>query len=261
MVFNKKLAIERVVKIVEETYLQSENLVDIKVDKKKFNDIVTNVDIFIEKNIISKLKKFYPKHSFNAEESGKKCNEKAGDEYEWVIDPIDGTVQFVAGLYDFGVVVALKKNGETILGATFLPKLGDMYTSIKSEGAYCNGQKLQVLSTSNLSDSLIYVYLGSKHNKKEISRTVKIIQKLTPLVRGIRIVGSSSCASSWVASGKIDALINVKCTQGFGSTAGRLFISEAGGTVTNIKGQPQQVKDTLLCSNGILHDKILKIIW
>ena len=136
-----------------------------------------------------------------------------------------------------------------------------MYTSIKSEGAYCNGQKLQVSSTSNLSDSLIYVYLGSKHNKKEISRTVKIIQKLTPLVRGIRIVGSSSCASSWVASGKIDALINVKCTQGFGSTAGRLFISEAGGTVTNIKGQPQQVKDTLLCSNGILHDKILKIIW
>ena len=82
---------------------------------------VTNVDIFIEKNIISKLKKFYPKHSFNAEESGKKCNEKAGDEYEWVIDPIDGTAPYSAHVPLWGVSIGRMEQGVLTEGAIYMP--------------------------------------------------------------------------------------------------------------------------------------------
>lgn len=76
----------------------------------------------------------------------------------------------------------------------------------------------------------------------------------------MRIVGSSGCVSSWVAYGKIDALINLKATESLGTTAGRLFITEAGGQVTNIIGQSRQSKDTLLCSNSLIHNEIMKII-
>lgn len=206
------------------------------------------------------LSKYYPDHSFNAEESGKQLKSKSRDFYEWIIDPIDGTVQFASGLPDFGIVVALQKNGETILGVNVLPKLGEVYTSIKGQGAFCNGQKLQVSNKENLSKCVIYVYLGAKHKSEEIDKTFKIIEKLTSLARGVRIVGSSACVSSWVASGKIDAIMNLKSTESLGSTAGKLFIEEAGGKVTNIAGLPRQKKDRILFSNGVIHDKILNIL-
>lgn len=252
--FDAKLAVERVVDIVQKYYKQSKNI-----NKKERNDIVTSVDLFMERNIIAELSKYYPTHSFDAEESGETKIDKYGDFYEWIIDPIDGTVNFAAGLPDFGVAVALQKNGETILGVNFLPKLGEIYTSIKGEGAFCNGQKLHVSTNKNLNDSMIFVYLG-KHKGKEIVDTVKLIEKLTPLVRGVRIVGSSACVSSWVASGKIDAIINLKSTQSMGSTAGRLFITEAGGKVTNAIGKERQKKDTMICSNGLIHDEVVKLV-
>lgn len=260
MNFDKKLAIKRVVEIINNTYEQSKELLSLNVSKKEGNDIVTDVDLFIEKNIIEKLSKYYPNHSFNAEESGEQKKSTNGDFYEWIIDPIDGTVQFASGMSDFGIVVALQKNGETILGVNVLPKLGEVYTAIKGCGAYCNGQKLQVSKKENLSDSVIYVYLGAKHKNQEIAKTIKVIEKLTSLSRGVRIVGASACVSSWVASGKIDAIINLKSTQSLGSTAGRLFITEAGGKVTNIDGLPRQKKDTLVCSNGIIHENIIDVI-
>lgn len=260
MSFNKELAVKRVVEIVKRNYELSKKLTDINIDKKIGNDIVSDVDLFMEKNIIADLSKFYPSYSFYAEESGETKNDENGDFYEWIIDPIDGTVQFAAGLSDFGIVVALQKNGETILGVTYLPKLEEMYTCIKGKGAYCNGQKLRVSTTNCLNDSVIFVYLSAKHKDQDIMKTTKLIEKLAPLVRGVRIVGSSSCVSSWVASGKIDAIINLRSTEGLGSTAGRLFIKEAGGNVTNIYGEQQHKKDTMLCSNGVLHDKILNIL-
>lgn len=260
MNFDAELAIQRIINIAENAYEQSKKLVSLNVNKKERNDIVTDVDIFIEKNIIKELSKFYPTHSFNAEESGETIKNNGGDFYEWVIDPIDGTVQFAAGLADFGIAVALQKNGETILGVNIFPKLNEIYTAIKGEGAYCNGQRLHVSKTKDFSNSIIYVYLGAKHKNREIEDTIKVIEKLAPIVRGVRIVGSSACVSSWVASGKIDAIINLKRTQSLGSTAGRLLIAEAGGEISNTYGLARQKKDSMICSNGIIHDKLVELV-
>lgn len=104
------------------------------------------------------------------------------------------------------------------------------------------------------------VYLSAKHKKEDISKTCALIERLFPSIRAIRVVGSSAATTCWIASGKIDAVINLKSTKSLGSTAGRLFIEEAGGIVTNVKGTTRQDKDTMLCSNGLIYEQILNII-
>ena len=255
---NLELAVERVVDIIKKYYRQTSSVN--KISKKEGNDIVTDVDLFMEQNIIAELSKLYPSHSFFAEESGETKKDENGDFYQWIIDPIDGTVQYASGLSDFGIVVALQKNGETILGVTYLPKLDELYTAIKGMGAFCNGQKINVSKNKDISNSVIMIYLGAKHKKEEISKTCSLIERMLPYIRAVRIVGSSSAVTCWVACGKIDAVINLKASKSLGSTAGRLFIQEAGGIVTNAKGQVRQDKDTMLCSNALIHEHILNII-
>lgn len=255
---NLELATKRVVEIIKKYYNQTTGVNNIS--KKEGNDIVTDVDVFMEQNIIAELSKFYPTHSFFAEESGVTKKDENGDIYQWIIDPIDGTIQFASGLPDFGIVVALQKNGETILGVTYLPKLDELYTSIKGKGSFCNGKKLTVSKNKNLSNSVCMIFLGVKHKKETISKTCSLIERMLPSIRAIRIVGSSAAATCWLASGKIDAVINLKSSKGLGSTAGRLFIEEAGGKVTNTLGNPRQTVDTLLCSNGLIHEQIVNMI-
>ena len=143
---------------------------------------------------------------------------------------------------------------------TYLPKLDELYTSIKGKGAFCNGKKLSVSKNKDLNNCVCMVYLGAKHKKESISKTCNLIERLLPSTRAIRIVGSSAATTCWLASGKIDAVINLKSSESLGSTAGRLFIEEAGGIVTNAKGKVRQEKDTMLCSNGLIHEQIVNII-
>lgn len=255
---NLELALERVTSIIKTYYNQTTGVNNIS--KKEGNDIVTNVDLFMEQNIVKELSKLYPSHSFFAEESGETKKDEDGDFYQWIIDPIDGTIQFASGLPDFGIVVALQKNHETILGVTYLPKLNELYTAIKGKGAFCNGKKLSVSNNSNLNNSVCMLYLGAKHKKETISKTCSLLERLLPFTRAVRIVGSSAAVTCWLASGKIDAVINLKSTKSLGSTAGRLFIEEAGGKVTNVNGESRKQIDTMLASNGLVHEQILNII-
>lgn len=256
--FNPELAIQQVVTIIKKYYSQTKAIKT--VNKKEGNDIVTDIDLFMEANIIKELSALYPTHSFMAEENGsinKKCD---GDAYCWIIDPIDGTINFAAGLPEYGIVVALQKNGETILGVTYLPQFNELYTAIKGQGAYCNGKKLRVSTKTDLNDCVVMICLDAKHTAEEIEQSLKFIRRIFPKIRGLRIAGSSSVATCWVASGKIEAMINLRTSKSLGSTAGRLFVSEAGGKVTNLVGNPRKAKDTILCSNDLVHDDILNYL-
>lgn len=257
--FDCHLAVERVTKIIKKYYDMSSPVEN--VDRKEQNDIVTNVDLFMEENIIKELSKFYPTHSFYAEEGGEReVTQNGKDFYEWIIDPIDGTVNFAAGLPDFGIVVGLQKNGETLLGVTVLPKLNEVYTAIKGEGAFCNGKQMKVSENKDLSNCIVMIYSGSNYESKTISQNAKLFEKLTHLARGVRIVGSSASASCYLANGKVDAIINLKPSMSLGSTVGRLCTLEAGGMVTNTMGTKRKRVDTMVCSNGKIHQEILDII-
>ena len=250
--FSKKLK-EKVLKIYEE----SKNIKDIAIKNKEKNDIVTAVDVFMENEIIKIIKEWFPEHSIYSEECGELSN---NSEYEWFIDPIDGTINFAAGIPLFSTSIALKKNDETIFGIVFDYNQNDVYYAIKGQGAFCNENKLNVSDNEKLSDGIISFCLTSHYSDKHIKDVLKVEEKLASKVRRLRLVVSGAIELCWCASGKIDGVLNVKPSIGVSSAAGKLFVQEAGGKITNLLGNKREKIDTMLVTNGKIHDEILKVL-
>lgn len=211
----------------------------------------------MEKNIIGFINEWFPEHSIYSEECGEQKNKS---EYEWFIDPIDGTINFASGLPLFSTSIALKKNNETILGIVFDYSQNDIYYAIKGEGAFCNGNKLQVSNRNKLNKSIISFCLTSHYSDEHIRDVLIVEKKLASKVRGLRLIVSGAIELCWCASGKIDGVLNVKPSVGLSSAAGKLFVEEAGGIITNLRGEKRNNVDTLLVTNGKIHNEIVKLI-
>ena len=255
----EKLVLKRVVSIVKKAYrkanrLKSENIVE----NKELNDVVSSVDRFMETEIIAGLKRFYPEHGFIGEEFGQQ--NESQKEYDWLIDPIDGTINYIAGIPLFGTSVALRRNKTIILGVVFDWTSNDVYYAIIDKGAYKNKDKLTVSDTKELKDSIVTLCLTSHYNEEHTKEIIETITKLSPKVRGLRLIVCSTVELGWLASGKTDGMINIKPSIGLSSAAGKLLVTEAGGVVTNILGKPRKEIDTLLVTNGLIHDEILKAL-
>ena len=227
------------------------------VRNKELNDIVTDVDIYMESKIIEKIKELFPSHSIYSEEKGEIIGES---DYTWFIDPIDGTINFTAGIPLFSTSVALKKNDETIFGLVVDYNQNDVYYAFKAKGAYCNDNKLSVSDNNKINNSILSFCLTSHYNNEHIKDVLLVEEKLAPKVRGLRLVVSGAIELCWCASGKIDGVINVKPSIGLSSAAGKLFVEEAGGKITNIKGNKRNKIDTLLVTNGKIHNEIVEIL-
>jgi len=227
------------------------------IEKKELNDIATFTDRFMEQTIVAGIRRRFPDHTFIGEEYG----ETRGDSrYEWLIDPIDGTVNFAAGIPMFGTTLALRENKETIFGIIFDWPNKAVYYAIKGEGAYCGNTKLQVSQRSRLDESIVSICLTSSYNAEYSGKVFGIMQKLQPYVRGIRIIVCTVYELIWLATGKSEAMINVKPSMGLSSCAGKLIVTEAGGRVTNLSNKPRQEIDDLLITNSVLHDAVYDII-
>lgn len=225
--------------------------------KKELNDIVTDVDIYMESKIINKIKEWFPEHSIYSEEKGKIIG---NNEYVWFIDPIDGTINFASKIPLFTTSIALKKNDKTIFGFVYDYGQNDVYYAFYGNGAYCNEERLKVSSTSKLEDSILSFCLTSHYNDEHIKKVLELEEKLAPKVRGLRLIVSGALELCWCASGKIDGMFNVKPSIGLSSAAGKLFVHEAGGKITNLKGNQRDEIDTLLVTNGKIHDDLVKLI-
>ncbi len=249
--------IEKLKENVLQIYNDSRAIKEINIKNKEGNDIVTAVDLYMEENIIKLIKNWFPEHTINSEEYGE---ESQKSEYEWFIDPIDGTINFASGLPLFSTSIALKKNNETILGIVFDYSQNDIYYAIKGEGAFCNGKRLQVSNNDKLKDSIISFCLTSHYSDEHIKDVLKVEEKLASRVRGLRLIVSGAIELCWCASGKIDGVLNVKPSIGLSSAAGKLFVLEAGGIVTNLKGEKRNNVDTLLVTNGKIHNEIVELL-
>lgn len=238
-------------------YEESKSIHEMNVANKEGYDIVTDVDLFMEKGIINLIKQLFPEHSIHSEESGEN---KTDSEYEWLIDPIDGTINFANNIPLYSTNIALNKNDETILGLIIIYNENNCYYAIKGKGAFCNREPIHVSQKEELKDSVITFCLTSHYNTERINEVLDIEKMLADKVRGLRLIVSSSIELAWLASGKIDGYINIKASKGVGSAAGRLLVEEAGGIVTNIKGNKRAKIDTNLISNGIIHQKLLNAL-
>lgn len=249
--------IDKLIELVKKTYNEVKEIKNKNVVNKELNDIVTDVDIFMENKIVAAIKEWFPNHSIYAEESGEV---NSNSEYEWLIDPIDGTINFAAGIPLFSTSIALRKNKDTVLGIIVDYSQNDVYYCIKGQGAFCNGRPIHVSECNKLSNSTISFCLTSHYNDKHIKDVLNIEEKLASKVRGLRLIVSSAIELAWCASGKTEGCLNVKPSIGLSSAAGKLLVQEAGGKVTNLQGNRRENIDTMLVTNGNIHDEIVSVI-
>ncbi|KKQ98236.1 MAG: Myo-inositol-monophosphatase [Candidatus Woesebacteria bacterium GW2011_GWB1_39_12] len=224
--------------------------------KSNQSDIVTQADLASEKVIFSILKASFPMHNYISEEAGKKDN---NSEYTWVIDPIDGTLPYAAGLPFFGISIGLLKNNKPFIGVINLPALKSLYWAENGKGAFLNGKRIKVSSVQDLSKAIVlfdYHYAG-----RRVADIKKILLKIVDKIRYPPTFASSVVSLAYVASGICHGDIHTAFPWDF--VAGAAIIEEAGGKVTDYKGGDiDWSKDSidLLASNGKIHDEILSLI-
>lgn len=222
--------------------------------KKKGNekDLVTAVDLMVEKRIVSRIKERFPEHDIYGEESGKTLR---GSEFCWVIDPIDGTVSYIHQTASFSVSIALQKNGENIAGVVFAPKLGELFWAEKGKGAFLNGDSIHVSGRERLAESLVAtgfacLRAGLKENN------LKYLNRILPDICDIRRDGSAALDLAYVACGRYDAFWEMSLNL-YDIAAGVLLVEEAGGRVTDMSGGNIFPEKGLLASNGLIHEKLM----
>lgn len=226
----------------------------VKVWEKNPQDVVTEADIACEKLIKEMILTEYPDHSFIGEEGG----ESGDSEYQWVIDPIDGTQNYARDRHEFCTVIALRKNNETLISVIYLPVLDKLYAAKRDAGATCNGEKI-VIKTSPLKDSMVCFQYAKKSFLHKNS--VKIFDTLLPVVTRVLVAGSSSIAFCELADGQIDAIVKVGKKKLWDVYPGMLIAQEAGATITTFQNNEwEENSESMAAANKDLHQELLALL-
>lgn len=222
--------------------------------KKGDFNLVTNVDHKTEALILNEITSKYPNHSIIAEESGK---HKKDPNYEWFIDPIDGTTNFAHGYPCFCVSIAFTKNGVIEFGLIKNPLTGELYSARKNKGARLNGKRIFVSKAKKLKESLLVT--GFPYDRKTSSlNNLKNFCKLTLLTQGVRRDGAAAMDLCYVASGKVDGFWEIKLSP-WDVAAGVLIVKEAGGKITDLKGNKYDVfNNKIVATNGFIHKELIR---
>lgn len=226
--------------------------------KGELANFATEADLESEQIIYNLVRKYFPKHNFLSEEMGMVDN---SSEYTWVVDPIDGTVNFSHGQPLWGPEIALFKNSQPVLGAIYLPVLNELYYAQKGKGAFLNGKKIQVSKENILARSLIGTELS--YPAQRASQKMPFERFFRNFPTPIMCSLSTAYDLAYIASGKMDGFVEEN-PYAWDIGAGAVLIEEAGGKMTDWNGKPIIWKLTtekhynVIASNGILHKEILE---
>ena len=226
---------------------------NLKVIRKSQKDFVSNVDLECQNLSYELLRKDFQYEILSEE---KKTQDEIGTELFWIIDPVDGTHNYISGLPNFGVSIALATKKEFLLGVIYLPYFDEMYYAVKNQGAFMNDEKIQVSKNNDLEKSMITFDNQFYLNKKSFDVYKKIVDSCFTT----RILGSAVYDFCLIASGKVDARI-WNNTKVFDFAAGLTIVNEAGGKVTDFSGNQINL-DThdILGSNSFVHQELLTVI-
>jgi len=222
----------------------SRNLDILNISKKSRSDFVSEVDSAAEEAIIRILHDTYPGHAILAEESGIRGSEN-NTEYQWIIDPLDGTTNFLHGLPQYSVSIALKYKGQPNKAVVYNPNNNELFTASRGGGAYLNNQRIRVSKRTRLEDCLIGTGIPFR-DLTHFEAYLKMFKDIIPHVAGIRRPGSAALDLSYVAAGRYDGFWEIGLAP-WDMAAGCLIIQEAGGLVSDLEGN-----DTFLKSGQIL---------
>ncbi len=229
-------------------------------NKEGINNLVTEVDKFSETRIIEVIKKYYPSHAIISEEVGEL---KKDSPYLWIIDPIDGTVNFAHGIPICCVSIAVKYNDDLLLGAVYNPMMNELFFAEKGQGATLNGKKISVSQKSNFAKACLvtgFPYRWPSSPEHSTDHPIKVFERFVLEGLPVRRLGSAAIDLCWVACGRFDGFWEYNLSP-WDIAAGYLIVQEAGGTVTNFDGHPYSVYDKeTLATNSIIHADMLGLI-
>ena len=225
--------------------------------KEVLSNLVTEIDKRSEERIFEIIREDFPQHYILSEEAGALSQES---EYKWIIDPIDGTVNYAHSIPLTCVSIAVEKKGEVIMGAVYNPMSEEFFFSEKGKGAYLNEEKIEVSPCNDIRRSLLvtgFPYNSSSYNPDPVSVFKKFIMKDIP----IRRLGSAALDLCWTACGRFEGFWEYNLNA-WDVAAGYLILKEAGGLVTNLTGEKFSIygKEILAVNNSVIQKSMIEII-
>jgi myo-inositol-1(or 4)-monophosphatase len=231
---------------------------NLQVSRKGPADFVTNADRKAEEIVFDELKKARPTYSFLMEENG----EVAGTDgqHRWIVDPLDGTTNFMHGIPLFAVAIALERAGEIVASVIFNPVMDELYTAEKGGGAWLNDRRrLRVAGRKHLSECVIVTGVNSRGSEGDLLQ-LRQLGQVTPAVAGIRRTGSASVDLAWLATGRFDAYWESQLKP-WDVAPGWLLLREAGGTMSDYSGTPGSIwNGEVIAGNEDIRGQLLKAI-
>ena len=229
----------------------------LQVSIKGPGDFVTMTDKKVEKILIDELQKARSNYSILSEEIGEIKND---EEFKWIIDPIDGTSNFLHGIPHFGISVALEKNKEIICGIIFDPIKNEIFSTEKGNGSYLNNQRIRVSSRKKLEDCILFTG-GPRQTSKNKEVALEEYKKFSSKVLiPIRKFGSASLDMAYIAAGRCDGFWQ-RDLHYWDIATGILLVKEAGGFVTDFKGTDKYIENkTILAANSRIHEAMIEVL-
>lgn len=229
----------------------------LQVSRKGPADFVSNADRKAEKTVREELQKARPHYGMLLEEGG--TIEGSDKSHRWIVDPLDGTTNFLHGLAHFAVSIALEREGEIVAGVVYEPIRDELFWAEKGAGAFLNHQRLRVSARRNMSDALIATGIPFKGHG-DVGTFLAQLQAIVGQVSGIRRLGSAALDLAYVAAGRFDGFWE-KDLQPWDIAAGTLLVTEAGGFVSEISGQKGYMSGaSILAANPFLHGPLTTIL-
>ncbi len=228
----------------------------IKISSKGRNDFVSEVDRQAEADIIATIRRSYPDHAFLAEESG----QQGDSEFVWIIDPLDGTTNFLHGFPVFAVSIALAHRGRLEQAVVYDPMRQELFTASRGEGAQLDGRRIRVSGQRNLESALIGTGFPFRGKESWLEAYLPMLRAVIASTAGVRRPGAASLDLAYVAAGRLDGFWELGLKP-WDMAAGGLLIQEAGGHVSDLAGGGDYLeRGDILAGNGRIHQALFQLI-
>ena len=222
---------------------------------KSRNDFVTEIDQMAERDIMETVRRMYPDHGFLAEESGR----SGGDEFVWIIDPLDGTTNFLHGFPTFAVSIGVEYRGRIEHGVVYDPMRQELFTASRGDGAQLDGKRIRVTKQADLDGALIGTGFPYRANTRWIDEYLAMAKALMLETAGLRRPGCASLDLAYVAAGRTDGFFEIGLSP-WDTAAGTLLITEAGGRIGTLTGGDYRQGGNVIAGTPKVFDAMVELL-